>query len=46
VGDIQPKVLMHPDRFGYVLFEGKDKKEAVSRAEQAIEDLNIGVKEL
>jgi hypothetical protein len=43
VGDIQPKVLMHPDRFGYVLFEGKDRNEAIKRAQNAIKSIKIGI---
>lgn len=46
IGDIQPKVLMHPDRFGYVLFEGKDRNEAIKRAQNAIKSIKINTKKL
>lgn len=44
VGDFQPKVLMHPDRFGYVLVEAENRNEAVTLVEQAMSKLQIEVK--
>jgi biotin carboxylase len=44
VGDFQPKVLMHPDRFGYVLVEAENRNEAVILVEQAMSKLQIEVK--
>lgn len=43
VGDAQPRIRMHPDRFGYVIVEGANRGEALSRAEQALACLNIEV---
>jgi biotin carboxylase len=40
-GEIQPTIHMHPDRFGYVLVEGADRIEVISRVEKAISCLNI-----
>ena len=44
-GDYQPVVKMHPDRFGYVIVEGEDRSEAVFRVNNALEALNIEIKE-
>jgi biotin carboxylase len=44
VGDFQPKVLMHPDRFGYVLVEASNRDEAVALVEQAMSKLKIEIK--
>jgi biotin carboxylase len=44
VGDIQPKVLMHPDRFGYVLVEANDRSEALMLVEDAMSKVIIEVK--
>jgi biotin carboxylase len=40
-GEIQPTIRMHPDRFGYVLVEGVDRIEVVSRVEKAISCINV-----
>ncbi len=42
-GDVQPEVKMHSDRFGYVIVEGKDRCEAISRVENAISCVTIEV---
>jgi biotin carboxylase len=42
-GDVQPDIKMHSDRFGYVIVEGKDRCEAISRVENAISCLTIEV---
>ena len=44
VGEIQPKVKMHPDRFGYVLVEGSDRENALSLVKDAMSNLKIGIK--
>ena len=43
VGDEQPEVKMHPDRFGFVIAEGKDRDESIARVNKAISLLNIKV---
>ena len=45
-GDIQPPVKMHPDRFGYVIFEGKNRSDSIMKAEEAISNLIIEVEEI
>jgi len=40
-GDYQPVVKMHPDRFGYVIVEGGDRDESISRVNKALNLLNI-----
>ena len=45
VGDFQPKVLMHPDRFGYVLVEASNREEAITLVEQAMRKLKIKIKQ-
>ena len=41
LGDIQPKIKMHSDRFGYVICEGKNRVEAERRVEKAISCVRI-----
>ena len=43
IGEIQPKVMMHPDRFGYVLVKGDDRETAIKYVEKAMEKLKIGI---
>jgi len=43
IGERQPVVKMHPDRFGYVIVEGKDRDESIARVNNAISLLNIKV---
>jgi len=43
VGDTQPRVTSHPDRFGYVIVKGADREEALNRVEQALACLTIEV---
>jgi len=45
VGDYQPVVKMHPDRFGYVIVEGGDRDESIFRVENALSMLDINVEE-
>ena len=45
VGDYQPVVKMHPDRFGYVIVEGSDRDESIFRVENALSMLDINVEE-
>lgn len=42
-GNTQPIIRMHPDRFGYVLVQGKDRDEAISRVEKALSTLQIEI---
>ncbi len=46
VGDFQPKVLMHPDRFGYVLVEASSREEAVTLVDRAMSKLKIQVRKV
>lgn len=43
VGDIQPAVKMHPDRFGFVIATGKDRRESLVNADQALRSLTIKI---
>jgi len=43
VGDVQPEIKMHPDRFGYVIVEGDNREEAISRVNTALESVKIEV---
>jgi len=43
VGDVQPPIKMHPDRFGYVIVEGEGRTEAIARVEKAIACIDIGL---
>lgn len=43
VGDQQPEVKMHPDRFGYVIATGKTREESLANANQALECLKIRI---
>jgi biotin carboxylase len=45
VGDYQPVVKMHPDRFGYVIIEGSDRDESISRVENALSMLDVNIEE-
>jgi biotin carboxylase len=45
VGDYQPVVKMHPDRFGYVIVEGSNRSESISRVENALSILNVNIEE-
>ena len=46
VGDIQTKVLMHPDRFGYVLAEGETRDKAIALVNRAMKKLKIRVEKI
>lgn len=43
VGDVQPPIRMHPDRFGYVIVEGRDRAESIARVEQALACVTVEV---
>ena len=43
VGDIQPEIKTHPDRFGYVIVEGGNRDEAISRANIALACIKVQV---
>lgn len=45
VGDIQPEIRMHPDRFGYVIVSGKNREEALVRVNSALNCVSIEVLE-
>lgn len=42
-GDIQPEIKKHSDRFGYAITEGKNRDEAIQRAEMAISSINFEI---
>ncbi len=43
VGDEQPVVRSHPDRFGFVLVEGASRDEAIERLSNAMACVTIGI---
>jgi biotin carboxylase len=43
VGDFQPKVLKHPDRFGYVLVSAEARMDALNLVSNAMSKLNIEI---
>lgn len=43
VGEIQPSVQKHSDRFGFVICEGATAKQAVERVQSAIDSVSIKV---
>lgn len=43
VGDIQPEIKMHPDRFGYVIVEGDNRYEAISRVNTALACIKVEI---
>jgi len=43
IGDKQPIIKMHSDRFGYVIAEGRDRRESIDRVEQALKVLHVEV---
>ncbi len=43
LGEIQPIIHMHPDRFGYVLVQGANREEAITRVEEAISSLHVEI---
>jgi biotin carboxylase len=45
-GEIQPKVLMHPDRFGYVLVEAASRDESIDLVSKAMKKLKIKIRKL
>jgi biotin carboxylase len=42
-GDFQPKVRMHPDRFGYVIVRADTRKEALALVDEALSYVDIKV---
>lgn len=44
VGDMQPEIKMHPDRFGYVIVTGDTREEAILRVNAALACIHIEVK--
>ena len=43
VGDVQPEIKMHPDRFGYVIVEADNRDEAISRVNTALASVEVEV---
>ncbi len=41
VGDLQPRVKTHPDRFGYVITVAEDRQTAVAEIEQALAAVEV-----
>ena len=44
IGDTQPEIKMHPDRFGYVIVTGDTREEAILRVNAALACIHIEVK--
>ena len=44
-GDMQPKIYMHPDRFGYVIVSGKNRDEVLDRVEQALDCIHVVIEQ-
>lgn len=42
-GDIQPKIRMHPDRFGYVIVAGDSRDEVLDQVAQALSCVHVEV---
>ena len=42
-GDKQPKIRMHPDRFGYVIVSSDNREEVLSRVEEALSCIQIEI---
>jgi biotin carboxylase len=42
-GDVQPKICMHPDRFGYVIVTGDNRDEVLALADQALGCVEVEV---
>ncbi|MDI1231808.1 MAG: ATP-grasp domain-containing protein [Methylobacter sp.] len=42
-GDMQPKIYMHPDRFGYVIVSGDHRDEVQTRVKQALDCIQVEV---
>jgi biotin carboxylase len=43
VGDLQPKIKMHSDRFGYVIVTGENREEAIANVNNALACITIEV---
>ena len=43
MGDKQPEISMHPDRFGYVIVSGDYRDEVLNRVEQALDCIQVEV---
>jgi biotin carboxylase len=41
VGEFQPEIKMHPDRFGYLIVEADDREASIDRVEDGISRLKI-----
>lgn len=44
-GDLQPNIKMHSDRFGFLIVQGKDRDEVLSRVDAGMKLINIKVNE-
>jgi len=43
VGDLQPVIQMHPDRFGYVIVEADDRQTAIDRVIEGLDRIRIRI---
>jgi len=43
VGEVQPEIRMHPDRFGFVIVEGDNREEALSNVAQALACVTVRI---
>ena len=43
VGEMQPEVKMHPDRFGYVLVKGTNRKNVLKLVHDAMSKLKVEI---
>jgi len=42
-GELQPKIRMHSDRFGYVIVSGDNRNEVLRRVDQALQSIQVKV---
>ncbi len=43
VGDVQPEVKMHPDRFGFVIVAGENREQALARVHDGLSRVTVEV---
>ena len=44
-GDMQPKIYIHPDRFGYVIVSGENRDEVLDRVQQALDCIHVVIEQ-
>ena len=44
-GELQPKIRMHSDRFGYVIVSGDNRDEVLIQVDQALKCIYVKVEE-